>query len=568
MKYLCVHCDHRFDQEGEGRPRRCPNCMRTGGIEPASQKATTSAAEPRPRWVTWGAVAAIVAVIAGGYVYWVRETPDDVGDEVPMRPLDRSELRGHVRRVGADVPDDMLALFDADDALEELGERADGGSTVERARRVVAAIRARASKRAFVAWSTSTPRDTEVKTAARAWQAMQHDGAAERLYSLEVALVAASALRSAGVDAMLAEVYSFPNDRSPPDPSGHLGYYAIAVYPETVGQGTPTVLDPYGGRGSAPGEDDYRVLDDVAVLGAFVNHRAVYQLVHEGQSEQAFDSSESALKLNRRGPSIRSARGAILLVSGGSEQGLSELEAAAQLRRDAPRLNNLAGVALAQQDYETASREVAQALELHPDFAGAHATLAAVHLANGENDLAQHELETAQGLDAELPMLPMLWANYYMATHDPDRAAASATEAIERRPHDWQTRFSAAQVFRATARYDDMRRQAHAVMDMVAADQREAVRQLIERMLGPTALEEPLEDEALGDEEDEAGSDLPSAAFQLEGGDLLGGNGVDLGGGGGPSLGVSDGEGLPNPDDPSRLRLGGEGTELHLDLQE
>jgi tetratricopeptide (TPR) repeat protein len=506
-----------------------------------------------------------VAIVGGVYFYWARSTPDDVGDEVPLRPLDRLELEGHVRRVGADVPDDQLALFDADDALETLGERAEGGSPVERAEGVVEAIRARASKRGFVTWPTSTPRDTAIKTAARAWDAMQENGAAARLYSLEVTLVAVAALRSADVDAMVAEVYAFPNDRSPPDPSGHLGYYALAIYPNAPGEGTPAILDPHGGRGTEPEEDDFRVLDDLAVLGAFLNHRAMHALVHEGEGDQAFDLSESALKLDRRSPSIRSARGAILLASGGEQQGLEELEAAAQLRRDAPRLNNLAGLALAQQDYETATRQVAQALEQHPDFAGGHATRAALHLAEGETDLGRRELETAQGLDAELPILPMLWANYYLATHETERAAESAAEAIERQPHSWHARLQAAAVFRAAARYDDMRRQARAIMEMVGPDQREMTRQLIERVLGPTALEEPLDDEPLGDEELPADG-LPSADFQLEGGGLLGGGGE----GAGPSLGVTGEEGpLPNPGDPSTLRLGGgEGSGLQLDIEE
>jgi tetratricopeptide (TPR) repeat protein len=513
-----------------------------------------------------GGIALVLAVLAGGYFYWAREAPVAVGDEVPLRPLSRGELEGHVRRVGATVPDDRVGLFEADDAIDELGATA-SGSDFDKAEGIVEAIRARASAQGYVTWSTSAPRDTPARGAAATYEKMREDGARAKLYSLEVALVAASALRSAGVDAMLAEVYSFPNDRRPPDPSGHFGYFGIAVYDGEPGEGTPKIFDPYGGRGTEPDEDDYRVIDDLAALGALTNHLAIHTLVGEGEHDQAFELSQEALSMDRRSPAIRSVRGVVLLTSGGAEEALQEFEAAAQLRRDAPRLNNLAGIALAQQDYDRASRQVASALEAHPDFAAGHATQAAVYLARGETELALSELEEAEELDDEIPILPMLWANYYMTTHDVERAAAYALEAIERKPHDWQTRLSAAQVLRAASRYEEMRVQARAILEMVPSAQVAQVTELITQVLGPTALEAPLEDEAWDDDED---WDLPDSEFQLGGGSSLLGDGeLDLGGG--PSLGGDLMEGqegsLLNSGETSTLRLGG-GEDLSLDLSE
>jgi tetratricopeptide (TPR) repeat protein len=300
-----------------------------------------------------------------------------------------------------------------------------------------------------------------------------------------------------------------------------------------------------------------------------MNHLAIHLLVNEGDAAQAFERSEAALALDRRSPSIRSVRGAVLLVSGGTEEGKAEFEAAAQLRRDAPRLNNLAGIALASQDLELAQRNVAAALELHPDFAGGHATQGAVHLAQREPELAERELRTAEELDHDLPILPMLWANYYMGTGDLEQAAEKALEAVERRPHDWNTRLSAAQVLRAAGRFEDMRRQAHAVVEMVPEAQRAAIQELMLRpdVLGPTALEELEDDEGFEDEEGELG-DLGGDGFRLESqtGLLDDEEGGGLPSGmGGPSLLGEEGP-LLNPGDPSRLRLGGEGEGLRLDL--
>lgn len=566
MRYLCVHCDHRFDHEGDAKPR-CPKCMRHTGIETiADPKKKGASAEAGPKkWIVPGAIAGAVALVAGGYAWWSSQAADTVSGDVPLRPLESSELRGHVRRLSAE-PGDLVGFFEPNEAIEELGEKATGGSNEAKARAVVDALRARASKQAFVRWSLHQPRDTPIRTAARALEAMREDGARARLYPLEVAAIAVAALRTADVDAMIAEAYAFPGDRSPPDPSGHFGYYVVAVWNGEVGQGKPKLLDPWGGHGTAPGDDDYRVLNDVEALGAAVNHRALYELVHENAAPRAFELAQSALSLDRRSPSIRSARGVILLASGGTEEGVEEMRAAAQIRADAPRHNNLAAIHLAQQDVEGAQREIARALERHADFAGAHATMAALHLARGESELAQTELETAERLDGELPTLPMLWANFFLTTRDMERAVQKAAEAIERRPRDWQTRLQAAQVFRAGSRYDEMRREARTVLELVPAERREAMRALIGQILGPTALEEPEEDLLAGGGDDTSGDfELPSADLQLGGGSRLLG---DEQGVGGSLLGGQGGDPLLLQGDPSTLRLREPGEGLSLDLGE
>ncbi len=568
MKYLCVHCDKRFEHEGEGKPR-CPECMRVHGIEKIGKEAPDA---ERPKWLVPAVVAGVAAAIVAGYVIWARETPDTVSGEAPLRPLERSELLGHLRNLGARAEDELVRMLEAGEPVEQWAEEAtDGaGSAGAKAEAIVEAIRERASKQAFVPWPTSSPRDTPIHGPARTLEALAQDGARKKLYPLEVAALAVAGLRAVGVDAMVADVYAFPGDRSPPDPSGHFGYYGVAVYQGEPGEGTPRLFDPYGGRGTEPEEDDVRVLTDVQAVGAALNHRAIHLLVNEGDSARAFELAQNALELDRRSPQIRSVRGAVLVVSGGSEEGAQEFEAAAQLRSDAPRHNNLAGLALAKQDVDRAAREVAAALERHPDFAGGHATLAAVHLSRDEVDESGAELRRAEELDPELPMLPMLWANYYLATHEAERAAEKAMEAVERRPHDWTVRLNAARVLRVAGRYDEMRRQAHRILEDAPAGQEQAVRQLIEQVLGPTALEEVAEE--LEDEEWAEG-DLPNADFQL-GGDsaLLGGQdapGPSLGGGG-SLLGEGEEGGGPllNLGDPSTLQLREPGSQLRLDLGE
>jgi len=605
MRYLCVHCGHRFEASGDdpggsgpgsaagasaaskesGGGLRCPNCARGTGLE----RVDGSGARDRPRWLGPALVAGLLLAVAGGYAAWAAFSPDAVGDEVPFRPLRSNELRGHLRRLG--VEDRVGALRDllvAGDGIEGLGESAAGSGPVAKGQAVVAAVRERASAGGFVRWPRSEPRETPILDAAAAFDRIREDGAGFRAYPLEIAAVTVAALRAEGVPAMVAEIAGFPEARAPADPSGKLGYYGVAVFPEGEPdpKATPTVLDPFEGHGESPAPDDVDVLTDLEAVGAAVAHRAVHAAVREGDASRAFELVEAALTLDPRSPSIRSARAAILLVGGGGENARSAFEAAAQLRPDAPRKNDLAALYLAEGDLDRAAREVGAALESRPDYAVARATLAAVHLARGELEAARAELDKAERLDPQLHNLPLYWANYYVAVRDPERAAAKALEAVERRPLEWQRRIQAARVLREVGRYDEMRRQARAALDQVPPAQKERVRQLIldPATLGPTALDEPL-DEAM------AADDLPLPELDDDltlGGDSLllggGGNGVGVGGGGGASgLGASGG--TPGPGlldgepslggtgagptlrlgDPSTLKLREPGTQLRLD---
>lgn len=570
MRYLCVHCGNRFEHGNEGE-LRCPKCMRATGLEKVGDG---DARAGRPAWVLPAAIGGLLLVVGVGYAVWAATSADAVGDVVPERPLREGELRGHLRRLGVEEQiGDLASLLAPSDALEDFAEDAVKGTSgpVARARAVVEAIRGRASAGGFVRWSRSSPRETPVLDAAAAFERMAEDGAGARLYPLEVTAVAVAALRSVDVPAMVAEVFAFPGDRVPADPSGKLGYYGVAVWDGEPGKGAPTVLDPFEGHGEAPAPDDVAVKTDVMAVGAAANHRAVHEMVREGDTSKAYALSRAALTLDPTSPTLRSAHAAVVLVSGGGESARGELEAAAQMRDDAPRRNDLAGLALAEGDVDGAARQVGAALEAYPDYPAALGTLAAVHLAQGENELARGELARAEQLDPELHNLPLLWANYYLATRQEGLAAEKALEAVEARPLEWQRRIQAAQVLRAAGRYDEMRRQARTALDQVPAGQKEAIRTLIERALGPTALEPPMDELA---EADGAGDEAlalpdPDQAFRLgEGSSLLGGDGAPslegpsllgddaAGGGGGPLLKLGD---------PSKLKLREPGTSLRLD---
>jgi tetratricopeptide (TPR) repeat protein len=504
MRYLCLNCEERFEhEEGKGK-LRCPKCLRVTGletIESPTQKSTEAARSP---YLLPGVIAVVVAAVIGGYAVWRSNAPEQVGDEIPLRALSEGTLQGHLRRLRADAGE-LRALLVASEAIEGFATRAAQGRSdaMSIAEGVQAALRQKASDRAFARWSLGVPRDTPPGTAAEAYESVREAGAAVRLYPIEVAAIAVAALRARGVSAMVAEIHRFPGDGAPPDPSGQLGYYGVAVYEGEAGEGEPRIFDPWGGHESAPEEDDYRVLSDVEAVGAAVNVRALHLLVRENDPERALETSSQAIRMCPRSPAVRAVRGAILLVAGNPNEAMAELEAAQQIRADGPRRNLIAGLYMAREDLEAAQREVSAALEEFPEYAHAHATLAAIHMASSEPDLARAELDAAERADPDLHMLPALRANYYATQGDLERAVTEIRRAVEANP-DFNTRLAAAQIYRQAGRYDDMRREARAVVELVPEARRDQLRELLSRRLGASAFEDPLDEAEITDEELEA----------------------------------------------------------------
>lgn len=586
MRYLCLNCEERFEADPDAKGKlRCPKCLRVTGLEKVGDP--KKVAPPQNPWLVPGIVAGVLAAAVTGWAVWRSSGPVTVGDEVPDGPIDQAVLEAHLHRLHVDARP-LARFLVANDAIDALGESAHGGSSQDIAQGVYESIRGRAEAGAMSAWSMGVPRETPIEDAGAAWGWLDEDGSHHHLYPLEAAAIMASALRTRGVNAVIAEAFAFPGDESPPDPSGHFGYFVVGVYDGEAGEGDPHYYDPYGGHDAAPEESDVNLLNDVQVIGAALSLRAIHMLVRESDAERALSVSQDAIRLYPRSPTIRSVRGAILLAAGNAPEALQEFRAAADIREDAPRRNLLASMYLAQGETDDANREVSAALEEAPDYAAAHGTLAAIHLSSAEPDEALHELQTAERLDPDLHLLPALWANYYAGTGDLDRGVEYARRAVDASAGDPQTRLMAARIYRMASRYDDMRREARAVLEATPSARRDQMSQLIRQLLGPTALEAPMDEEDLDDEEleedeGEGGSlTLDGTGFQL--------GAPSLGGGSTPDVTLHDDEGEAEGADEeeetgdegpalmlgdrSHFHLGGgggtttgSGDSLHLDLQ-
>lgn len=530
--------------------------MRKGGLE----KLADTAERPPRRGLAIAAVAAVIAVIGGGYALWNARAPSRVEGDPPLEPLALRETRGYMENEGV-TSTRGSDLLEPGDAAEELAERIRGGSPEEQARSLARHVSARREAGAFEAWSLSLPRREELHTQEQVAAALARDGGRAHLFPLEVAALVVAALRSDDVPAMLAEVWGYEGERAPLDPSGQLGYYAVAVYPDEPGEGTPAIVDVYGGRDAAPPEGSYRVLTDVQAVSAALVARAQHALHVEADGARALGVIEDALKLDPRSPSARVTRGLVLVAAQGLEDARREIESAASIRGDAPRKVALAMVHVLGRDLDAAEREIRAALEQSPDYAIAHLRLATLQLEAGDTEAARASLEEADRLEAGVPELGLLYAQYHVLEGENDLARSRARAAASESPHSFQTQLMAAQIFRATGDTNDMRRAVQAAIAAVPEARRDRVRDQIRQSMGEEALEPPSEG---GDEEPPPASaglelrlDGPTAP-DAPAGDLELGAGEGAPGEGGPILQLGDPSDyrLLGPNDRLQLRLG------------
>jgi tetratricopeptide (TPR) repeat protein len=395
-------------------------------------------------------------------------------------------------------------LLIADSAIENFAEQASAGRSEPTAiaDAVYAALRARAKSLAFVPWSLGELRPTPVLTAAQTLPKLKA-GARAELYPLELTALAVAALRSQDVPARVAELIDVKGRSAPLDPSGYLGYFAVAL---PVEKGV-RLYDVYGGQ-SVEGAP-HKLLSDTEAVGAALALRALHENTYLADPQKALGTSSHALRLAGSLPSVRTVRGVVVLTEKMVEQGLAELQAARELRGDAPRLHNLASVMLMTGELDKAQSVLSGALEKAPDFAGARATLAGLLMLQGQSEQAYAELQKAERLAPQLTLVQWGLADYELRSSDREQALERARRAYARAP-SFDAKLRLAALLRQAAKYEEMRTLAAELLAQAPAYRREDVRGLLNSLLGPSALDadQPSADTARDDLSNLGGADL------------------------------------------------------------
>lgn len=457
--------------------------MRRGGVEPVRQLA------PARTLRRGGLIAVALALVVTGIGAGVyRSTRTTLEERPPLRPLEPRELSAYLERDQIQVGKHESMWVLPDDVQ---GWR---GSPLEIAEQMHGEVSP---------WSLEHPLPREVLTAEQTLAKMISDQERAKLYPLELAIALTALLRQGGERAMVAEVGEFGGAGAPADPSGTLGYFVTALYDETSGEEPSTYLDPWGGRGEVS-PSSVRVLRDTEALAAALGIEATRTFARSGDGTLALPMVETALLLDPTSPSLRMVNAMILIESGGLAQAVQEIESAAQLQADGPRRLGLAQLHLAQAgmlemngaqeaaaaQLVEANRIVAEVIEKWPRYGRAHVMLATIHLALEEPERARVELETAEALSPDAPMLWAIWAQYHLTAGDPMAASARMKRAIELDPENWQLRLQAAHLFRGAGDDAAAKQSVQAALELVAPEKQNEVRKFVEQTMGATMLSE------------------------------------------------------------------------------
>jgi Tfp pilus assembly protein PilF len=303
---------------------------------------------------------------------------------------------------------------------------------------------------------------------------------------------------------MVAEVWEFDGERAPADPSGMLGYFVTAVYDAEDSEAPSAYFDPWGGRGEVA-TSAVRVLRDTEVLAAALGTEAIRTFARSGDAVKALPMVQTALLLDPVSPSLRAVSATILVESGGVSEAVREFEAARQLRPDGPRELNLVQLHLAQagmlemegqgqaaqSQWGEANRVVDDVIEKWPRYGRAHVVLATIYLGLNEPERAAVELEVAEQLNPDAPLLWAVWAQYHLAQSDPVTAGAKMRRAIDLDPDNWQLRLQAARVFQGVGEDEAAVENVAAALELVPPGKRPQIRKFVERMMGAGALGVP-----------------------------------------------------------------------------
>ncbi|MBT8469490.1 MAG: tetratricopeptide repeat protein [Deltaproteobacteria bacterium] len=480
--YFCAHCNKEFVPDTPDAKPRCPQCMRRGGVEPA-QEVVARGRQRRP-WIL--VVALLIVGVGIGYGLYLA-TRVALEEAPPLRPLTTKELAAYLER-------DQIQVGPYESLMMLSGE-VEGWP--EGAGEISAKMEAVSSH-----WSLERPLPRELFGADQTLATIDAAEGRLSLYPLEMATAMTALLRARGVNAMVAEVWELEGTGAPADPSGMLGYFVVALYESAAAAEPSALLDPWGGGEAEPAS--VRVLRDTEVLAAALGTEAARLFARSGDGAKSLPMIETALLLDPVSPSLRGVNATILLESGGVDQAVKEFEAAAQLRPDGPRQLNTVQLHLAQAsilemngqqdaakaEFDRGSRIVGEVIERWPRYARAHVLLASVYLGNDELERARLELEAAEALSPDAPLLWSIWAQYHLSVNDPTTAAANMKRAVSLDPDNWQLRLQAARVLQGADDDEGAKANLSAAMQMVAPEKRADVRKFIERMMGPGALDD------------------------------------------------------------------------------
>ncbi len=508
MKYRCIPCDHQFEVQANAKPR-CPRCLKIHDLEPITAAPESSG----PKGRKWIIPLAVVAAVGGLLALRALTTPDQV--VTPQVKVEGDELEQILTGTGLSKSETVVPHAVTDRVKTFATEAAGDKKGIDALRALLNHIMVLRKEQRWTKEQQREPRRHKPLTADQLCAKLTGSDGADPYPALsyEVANLLYTAGLALGLEVKLAEIYQFDGEKRPADPEGKLGRYGVAL-----GQGSPEasapLFDPFSGRHEASAKATYTALDEPAAIAPYYALSALAELVTRNTAE-ALKLNKVATQLDPQNPYFRTGRGLIFAASGAPQEALAEFEKATKQRDNPVTRTNLAEVLiLVDPTGKRAEASIQAALSAMPDYGRAHAVMAMIHVMRREFDQAEPALINADRLDPGSPIVAMFWAQYHATQGLAEEAIDKAQEAVRLSNESISTLMGLAGIYRATARFDEMRATLDQVI--VKADSPHIARE-IEQIFGyKTAAE---------DEDEEADDATATGGLQLklgsEGGEEL-----------------------------------------------
>jgi predicted Zn-dependent protease len=424
--HICLLCGHTF--ESETTPERCPQCLRTSGLQAAGD-AVTGSGGVRRSLVPFVSAAVALLAIAGAVVGYFAFVAEDGGREVGLVSEPSEAAAGEVATALAPDPAEVTAAVESLTSTHLGGVKSASGE--ERIEALTGFLAARGLRLhdAEQPWGRAPLLADDIAKALAS-----EEKVLPPLLSLEAAAFATALATAIGLDAEVVE------DEGARNRGTSLLRKRFLTRVRAAANRPAVTVDPFGQRVGGEG---------VAPRGARAR-RAYHQglvALAAAESEDFRAANEAisrGLTLLPDDPALLFLKGQIAVLRGMVQFGIEDMERAVARQEDALGHYNLGVAYLQAQRFFKAHQALRRALELDPRFVGGWLALANLHLARlplspeeereGLIQSADEAVRQARDIDPEADGIAPLMAQVMLAQGDERGAFSLLDEAIRAYP--------------------------------------------------------------------------------------------------------------------------------------
>ncbi|MBN2804482.1 MAG: hypothetical protein JXR91_15410 [Deltaproteobacteria bacterium] len=466
MKYRCNQCDITFESEKKDKIR-CPECMGIHGIEKADEKSPRSSSAKKKGIIVPLIILAALAGLGVVYFYTI-DKEDSENLEGAKQELSSELIKSTLKKEGIDI-DTPVIPFETTDIIKKFASIAeDKDSDLEKAEAIYNKLSTLKNGKKWVPEDLSQPMDGHPITADQiAESLLKKDTAALKLTPYEITSLLYATLKSLDAEnCAIVEIYSYKEEKRPSDPYAVYSSYGVVINDNKK----ETIFDPFNSKKTDGISCEFQVLSSFESVAPYYALKSLSYL-SKMDMQNALKENSIAVTLAPQNAIYKIHRGRIFLSSGGASEASTEFEKAKKVKDW-----GITKIALAQISLMTGKADpsteadIRDTLKQYPAYFQAHLLLGGLFMTRGDMENAKKEFETAMELAPFAFEVAQGYAQFYLINKDTENAIAMGKKAVRLSKGNLTSLMILAQIYRATARFDEMRETAKKALEKAASE--------------------------------------------------------------------------------------------------